>query len=165
MYIATTRFNHKTLEQNRNFLKRNNITDGTVYYGSPMEINPKYPAGIEIFVVEMNNDVNQITGISIVTNYRMYRNVGVTNLYVYNHGNFNRYIYKGKHLLTRDILLQKNPKLVEILETICFKGKSHLKRMWGITFIKDKLLKDPRCEKLDLLQELKHIFKEYNTTL
>lgn len=54
--------------------------------------------------------------------------------------------------------------MVEILDNILFKGKTHLKRGSGITTITDKLLKNERCEKLDIKSIIKEIFiNNFNT--
>ena len=75
--------------------------------------------------------------------------------FVYEEGNFNRYIYKGEYRINRDILQTYNLKLVEFLDYICFKGKTHLKRGNGFMRIPDKLLQK---SEFDILEEIKQIF-------
>lgn len=157
MYLATTRFNNKTLDENRKFKEKNKIQG--VVYGSPMKINEKYPLGCFMFVVEMNNDTNEILGISIIKNFMLFDDDEKYN--IYGDGNFNRYIYRGKLFLERNDILKKNPLLVSILENILFKGKSHLKRIAGIAVIREKLLCDKRCLGLNLIAEIKKLYKEY----
>lgn len=158
MFLATTRFNKQTLEENRNFIKNNNING--VVYGAPLRINEKYPLGCFIFVIEMNNDINEIIGISIIKNRIVFDNKDI-EYNIYTDRNFNRYIYKGKYLISREYIIEKNPTLVSIIENILFKGKSHLKRISGIAVIKDKLLYDRRCQGMNLLNEVNEIFKDY----
>ena len=65
-YIATTRFNEDTLENNRRYKESRKI-QGCIY-GSGLCINEKYPINSLMFVVEMNNSSNQIEGIGLIRN-------------------------------------------------------------------------------------------------
>ena len=127
MYLASTRFNNKTLEENEKYIQNNNI-DGVIY-GCPLKINNKYPLGCFIFVIEMNNDKNEIIGISMIKNSLVFNIKNVNNLNIYENQNKNRFIYKGKIKIKREFILRKNPQLVSILDNILFKGKGHLKRL------------------------------------
>ena len=77
---------------------------------------------------------------------------------VYETCNFNRYVFKGNYRIGREELTRYNNELVEILDDILFKGKTHLKRGAGITTITDKLLKTDRCKGLDIKIIIKEIF-------
>jgi hypothetical protein len=76
---------------------------------------------------------------------------------IYSDNNLNRYTYKGYNYIERGHLYSINPKLIEIIELLCFKGKTHLKRMNGISIIRNKLLNDERCEGLDIVRELQNL--------
>jgi len=158
MYLASTRFNNKTLEENEKYIQNNNI-DGVIY-GCPLKINNKYPLGCFMFVIEMNNDKNEIIGISMIKNSLVFNIKNVNNLNIYENQNKNRFIYKGKIKIKREFILRKNPQLVSILDNILFKGKGHLKRLDGIAVLKEKLLKHKNCLGIDLLEEVKYLFKE-----
>ena len=115
-------------------------------------MSPKIPIGSLVFVVEMNNSTNQIEGIGLI------RNDPKINRPIYTIGNFNRYTYQGKYHINRDQILQKNPKLVECLDYILFKEKTHMKRGSGLTIIPEKLLKHRICEEMDIKGEIRDLF-------
>ena len=52
-YIASTRFNNDTYNENILYRKQSNIP---VIYGTSIRIQEKYDIGSLIFVAEMNND-------------------------------------------------------------------------------------------------------------
>jgi hypothetical protein len=84
----------------------------------------------------MNNDKNRIEGIGLIRNF-----IASDKYYkVYENSDFNRYIYKSEYRVSRVELMELNSELVECIETMCFKGKTHQKRLPGITVMSDKLL-------------------------
>jgi len=131
-YIACTRFTEDTYNENCNYRNKHNVN---VVYGSPVKIRDKYTPGIKMFVVEMNNETNQIFGIGLIEN-RL--NHEISNK-IHKNRLYNMYIYSGKYWMSRDELLENDEFLVEIFENILFKKKSHLKRRIGITIVTDKL--------------------------
>jgi hypothetical protein len=133
--IVSTRFTNKTLKENRDYRERHNIK---CIYGSPQEFSPKIFYESVVFVVEMNNEINKIQ----------------------NDGNYNRYIYKSNYFIDRSIIERYNPRLVEVLDYILFKEKTHLKRGTGFTTIPYKLLHHEKCENMEIINEVKLIFKE-----
>ena len=149
--IVTTRFNNETYQENIAYRKKHNIM---CIYGSPIEM-PSSLCDISIlFVVEMNNTTNKIEGIGIIKNkswadkyYRIYKN-----------GDYNRYIYKGNHYLTRETLENMNKELVIAFEIICFKQKSHLKRGHGFTTITEKLMKKNENPNINVKKNMKKCF-------
>jgi hypothetical protein len=149
--IATTRFNNETHEENVSY--RNRMKMEGCIYGSPQPITSRIDLNSLVFIIEMNNSTNKILGIGLIRNMtqidRYYR--------VYDTGNYNRYIYKSNYRISREEI---NPLIVEILEQILFKGKTHLKRGSGITQLPDKLLKHPICEGVDLKREIKKEFQK-----
>jgi hypothetical protein len=155
--IASTRFNNSTLAENFEYrIKTNNAC----IYCSPQRMSPKIKTDSLVFIVEMNNELNQIEGIGLIKNTIQHDKY----FKVYQDCNFNRYVFKGKYRINREELIRYNSKMVEILDNILFKGKTHLKRGSGITTITDKLLKNERCEKLDIKSIIKEIFiNNFNT--
>ena len=128
--IATTRFNNETLLQNKKW-RENNNWDGCIY-GSPTEfINCNFTKYKQIFVIEMNNDTNKIVGIGIITN----KLDSQKRCRIYNNLNYNRYIYFGKQTINISSLNPLQIKIIEILETLLFKGHTHVKRARGITLL------------------------------
>ena len=65
-YIASTRFNDSTWNENHEYRTKNNIK-GAIY-GVSIKIYKKYPLKSIMFVIEMNNDTNNICGISVIRN-------------------------------------------------------------------------------------------------
>jgi hypothetical protein len=150
--IVSTRFNNETWEQNVNFRKKYNYS-GCIY-GVPQPMSNKIKLNSPVFVVEMNNSINKIEGIGLLKN-----NIYLDKYYkVYDAGDYNRYIFKGKYRIDRAELISISSKLVELLDYILFKGKTHLKRGIGFTTIPDKLLNHEKCSGYDIKNELKKLF-------
>jgi hypothetical protein len=126
--VATTRFSDATWQENRQFVIKTGREIGCVY-ASPwtLRCNKRY-----IFVIEMNNSQNCILGIGLIRNHRP-----ISQKYrVYSNNDYNRYMYLGKRRLDRADIADK--QLLNHLESFCFKGKGHLKRLRGITCIDEK---------------------------
>ena len=152
VYLVSTRFNNETWEQNVDFKKKYNYT-GCIY-GVPNPMSPKIYVDEPVFVVEMNNSQNKIEGIGLVKN-----NIRLDNHYkIYHAGNYNRYVFKGKHYLSRIELLNINKDLIDTLYYILFKEKTHLKRGMGFTTIPEKLLNNEKRLVKDIKGEIKNIF-------
>ena len=147
-YIACTRFNHITYDENMTYRKLTNIP---VIYGTPLKIREIYPDGALLFVVEMNNDTNKIEGIGLIRNTQV-----LDKRYkIYQNSEYNRYIYKGEYWLKRE---QLGLEIIETFDTILFKGKSHLKCRTGITIITEKLFTHWDYDFTTLKQNVKRLF-------
>ena len=155
--IVTSRFNNDTWRENCEYKQRLNI-QGCIYC-SPQQLSPKIHPNSLVFVVEMNNSTNQIQGVGLIFNKiqfdRYYK--------VYQIGNYNRYTYKSDYRLDRSQLLEYYPVLVYILDYILFKEKTHLKRGSGMTQIPEKLLRHHKCGEINIVGELKALFKRQFT--
>ena len=145
--LVTSRFTNDTLETNRNYKHKKNIT-GCIY-GSPQEMSPKIMYDSLVFVIEMNNDTDRIEGIGLIRNRphldKYYR--------IYNHCDYNRYVYKSNYRIDRETLWEHNRVLVKVLEYVLFGEKTHLKRGSGFTSVTQKFLKSKnheKCQKLVL---------------
>lgn len=163
IYIASTRFNEQTLIENRKYKESKNI-EGCIY-GASIKIYEKYPLNVTMFVVEMNNTTNKIEGIGIIKNM-----LALDKRYkIYEEGDYNRYVYKGKYWLSRDQIMRLNEDIVQIFEIILFKGKSNLKRMSGICVVTEKLFgrwntnkKIPTSKIVSkLIERITNMFKDY----
>lgn len=148
--IASTRFNSETY--NDNLLYRHKINT-PVIYGTCVRIQDKYQPDLLLFVVEMNNETNKIEGIGLIRNQ-----LSLDFHKIYKNNDYNRYIYTGEYWLKRDSIEEKDSELVFIFDTILFKGKSHLKRVAGISVITKKLLTNWNYELSDLKKRVKKIF-------
>jgi hypothetical protein len=150
-HIASTRFNNNTFAQNMAYRLK---SGEPVLYGTGFQIHSKYPPGIILFVVEMNNDENRIEGIGLISN-----NIVFDKKHrIYDDSNYNRFIYRGDHWLSREKMLEIDPEMVTIFDKILFKGKSHLKRQSGITIITEKLVLNWEYDLEILKRQVKGMF-------
>ena len=149
--VVTGRFNSETLISNYEYRRRHNLK---CMYCCPSQLSPKIKYNTLVFVIEMNNSTNMIEGIGLIKNKpeteRYYK--------VQLDGNTNRYIYISKYFIDRKIIEDLNPHLVQILEQILFKGKTHSKRGSGLTIIPEKVLKLDICKDINIKKDIKDIF-------
>ena len=150
-YLGTTRFNSATYKENIAYRTKHNEA---AIYGTTIRTYAKYPYGVLIFVIEMNNETNCIEGIGLI------RNILLTEKkhFIYSNGDYNRFIYHGYYWISREQITNMDKELIEIFDLILFKGKSHLKRQSGISVITDKLFSNWRYELNDLKKRVKQVF-------
>ena len=153
-YIACTRFNNTTYEENTNFRHKHKET---AIYGTTLKIRNIYNLGTLIFIVEMNNEQNKIEGIGLIKNML----VCDKRYKIYDNDEYNRYIYKGKYWLSRTQINNVNEKITEIFENILFKGRSHLKCRMGITIITERLFVHWNYDLQILKNMVKYVFLSY----
>jgi hypothetical protein len=125
-----------------------------VIYGTGFQINAKYPIGVILFVLEMNNEENRIEGIGLISNNLVFDKKHK----IYDDTNYNRFIYRGDHWLSREKIIAIDPEIVTIFDKILFKGKSHLKRQSGITIVTKKLASKWEYDLEILKKQIKNIF-------
>lgn len=167
--IASTRFNNETWRENSEYRNKKNYT-GCIY-GSPIKITSIIQENTILYVIEMNNSLNRIEGIGLIKNI-----VYCDNYYkIYSDGNYNRFIYKSKYRIDRSYLELHHSHMLHLFELILFKGKTHLKRGFGITRIPEKLIEHyypiiyrensnqpPNLNPIENIQlELNNIFSKY----
>lgn len=128
-HIGCTRFTNETYEENRSY--RANSGE-TVIYGLAMKIRNTYSIGSLMFIAEMNNNKNRIEGIGLIRNQL----VSDKRHKIYENNEYNRYVYRGHYWLSRD---QLDDEILQILDTVLFKGKSHLKNRTGISILSEQL--------------------------
>jgi len=148
-YIACTRFSNSTYAENMEYRKKHNYP---AIYGSTLKIRDIYPPGAFIFVVEMNNEKNQIEGVGLIENKLVcdrYHNI-------YSNAEYNKYVYRGKYWLAKENI---EPELTEIFNNALFKGKSHLKCRIGITVVTEKLLVRWNYDLLNIKYRLQNLFE------
>ena len=131
MEIFVTRFNNKTIEENRNWLKKNN-TNGCIY-GSPVKISEKILPETYIMVLEMNNSLNKIEGIGIIKNKIILHDKKKYKIYQEN--NYNRFIYKSNMRIDKTSFNNYEIIIINNLENLLFKSYNHCKRGQGIQHI------------------------------
>ena len=151
--IATTRFNSQTFHENINYRLKHNIP---AIYSTPHEIAKKHKDTLFI-VIEMNNDTNSIEGVSLLkTTKELY-----VNHKIYSNSRYNFNVYKAFFYISRQQLIDNGFEiLVTMFDLILFKRRSHVKRLTGITAIKEKLLKNWTDKYNCTLAELKLILTQ-----
>jgi len=150
-YIGSTRFNNETLYENINYRKKKNISG--VLYGASIKINTKYPIGSLIFIIEMNNETNNIEGIGLIRN-----NLVLDKHKIYSNGDYNRYIYGGDYWISGEKIKEYDNELFNMLINILFKGKSHLKRQSGISILTKKLYDNWKYDEIEIKRKIRDIF-------
>jgi hypothetical protein len=126
--VCITRYNNATWAERTAWLPAN--PEYTCIYKSPVPIKYNIPYESPLFVLEMNNDTNQIMGVGRIVNEiradRSYR--------IYSDQNYNRYTYLGRQRLDRAVIMQTrtNAIIIETLERMLFYGARHAKRGQGI---------------------------------
>jgi hypothetical protein len=73
-------------------------------------------------------------------------------------------VYKGDYHIDRAVLEKMNVDLVECLDYILFKEKTHMKRGSGIKLIPEKLLKHEMCRSMVISYEIRKIFRQLFTS-
>jgi len=134
-YIVTTRFNQKTWSENKAFREKHKGRYACIY-SSEAIISPYIPQDAYLFVLEMNNDTNQIEGIGLILNRPLLKRFPI-----YEDNKYNRFHYGSKHWIGRDEIINEENQIKyavyincwKLLEQRCFKGSTHLKRGRNIT--------------------------------
>jgi hypothetical protein len=150
--LATIRFNDLTWGENIAYREAKKM-QGCIY-GLRLRVKEQILLYTPMLVVEMNNDKNQLEGIGLIRNF-----IATDKYYkVYENSDFNRYIYKSEYRVSREELMELNSDLVECIETLCFKGKTHQKRLPGITVMSEKLLATLGTTNGKMTEQIKEIF-------
>lgn len=150
-FIMTSRFNNSTMEENERF--RSSQPKIGCIYCSPSPVSIRIPHESIMFVLEMNNDKNEITGIGMVMNKPR-----INKYSVYNNGNYNRYSFVGNYRIDRTDMSEDENLILRVFDILCFTGNRHMKRGQGLTmFPVDMLYK---ChKKVDLIEFIRNMFK------
>jgi hypothetical protein len=148
--LLTGRFNNETRDTNYAYRKKKGFE---CMYCIPSELSPKIPYLTPVFVIEMNNSTNKIEGVGLIQNkpeIKYYK--------VHADGNTNRYTYIGKYFMDRELINGLNPRLIDTLERILFKGYTHSKRGTGLTSIPEKVVKTEMSQGNDIKMDIYSIF-------
>jgi hypothetical protein len=150
-YLMTTRFNNYTENENKQFRERKNHKG--CFYNTPTLITDKIPKETNIFILEMNNEINSIIGVGLITNKPIYKRYKV-----YSNNDYNINTYIGKYRIDRNEMNENEEFIMKIFDKLCFKGKHHMKRGQGITLFPMKILY--RCRNvMDLVKSVENMFK------
>jgi len=162
-FLATTRFNNSTWSENQHFLTHSpsDVLDPKIkcVYSCSVVLSGHVPLDSSIFVLEMNNETNQIEGIGLIRHkpphFRKY--------HMYSQEKYNEYSYQGAHHIRRADITEDEQIHWKHLETYCFKGRRHQKRMTGIKlFPADILYEHKMSADCDLVQVIATMFKTRN---
>lgn len=150
-FLLTSRFNNNTWAENE-YYRSTHSQIGCIYC-SPDPISQIIPNESIMFILEMNNDTNEIMGIGLVRNHPI-----LNKHYVYGNGNYNRYVYVGKTRIDRSTMSEEEDQVMKIFDILCFTGNRHMKRGQGLkSFPIDMLY---RCsKKIDLVKFISEMFK------
>ena len=150
-YIMTSRFNNSTWNENEEF-RKNQPKIGCIYC-SPSPVTTNIPYESILFILEMNNDTNLISGIGMVINKPK-----PNKYYVYENGNYNRYSFTGKYRIDRNEMTEEENTIMKVFDILCFTGNRHMKRGQGLTMFPIDMLY--KChKKLDLAEFICNMFK------
>jgi hypothetical protein len=160
-YVATTRFSNQTWDENQAFLARARA-DGKLpaatqcMYPCSVAIGETVPISANVFVLEMNNETNHILGIGLIKNHPPHFH----RFQVYQEERYNTYTYQGAYRIDREKMDEHELGVLRRMETACFKGARHQKRMAGIKlFPRDMLYDMVTQEGLDVTAEITAMFK------
>lgn len=148
--IGTIRFNTDTLKQNIDWTKQNDF-NGCIY-GCPLSIKSEIKTDSNLYILEMNNDINEIIGIGLIKNKSIKRNIKYK---IYDVDSYNSFIYRGKYKVVRDDFNQEEMIFIKKMENLIFKGSKHLKRGRGITILPNRIMYD---DKLKCQEEIRRMF-------
>ena len=144
-YVTTTRFNHKTFEENRTYREKCDF-NGCIY-GVPKPISVNIPLKTDLFVFEMLNiskgqpdAPGKIMGIGMIKNKINFKK----RHRIYSDQNYNRYCYIGRRRVDRDEMSEAELTDLKVFEDMVFRGYAHLKRGQGITSIPQSKLIDKK---------------------
>ena len=88
--IVTGRYNNETWEATQQYREKKGLE---CIYAPPTRLSPSIDLNSPVFVIEMNNEINQIMGIGLIKNKLVTDKV----YKVQKDTNCNRYIYIGKY--------------------------------------------------------------------
>lgn len=150
-FIMTSRFNTNTWNENCSY--RSQYPKFGCIYCSPCPVSSRVPLDSVMFVLEMNNDENRIMGIGTVKNHPR-----VNGLHVYEHANYNRYQFYGRHRIDRADMVGDEEAVMCAFDILCFTGNSHQKRGQGLKLFPMEMLF--RCMRvIDLVEFISNMFK------
>jgi|UniRef100_A0A6C0IPP3 ribosomal protein L34E len=136
-YIGLAHFDNKTYLENEKWKSRKNFT-GCVY-GLQQFLPDTIPYESDVFMIDMNNETNQIIGVGLIKKKYIPQN----RSRIYENEDFNRFVIKSPFYRNRKFLIDLDKSIVEFLENILFKGYSHLKRTSNMTLSFDRIAQQP----------------------
>jgi len=129
-HIGTSKFTTETYKENIEWKKNNNKINYTI----TTLVNPicdRIQTDAGVYILEMNNQTNQIEGIGIIKNHPF--RCDTVGVKIYDNDYYNMYFYYGSCNISREEIVKNeaNIKPLKYLENLVFKGSTHLKRGWN----------------------------------
>ena len=152
-FLVTTRFSQETWNQNIEYKTKHGLQQSTCIYGSPQSTSREIPDNAVVFVLEMNNDTNQIMGIGMVRNHAY-----IKQHRIYSNENYNRYSYLGKYRIDRSTITNEEETIMKVFDILCFTGSRHMKRLQGMKMFPIDMLYNT-SKVLDLHKYIREMFK------
>lgn len=150
-YLFTTRFNDETYAENRIFCKKYNKK---CLYSNPHALPPTIPMDAIVYVIEMNNTKDKITGIGKIENRLKH------NIYnIYGEEFYNQNHFEGIDRIDMETIDEKYKPFIESLEQQCFFGRGHLKRGHRMLSFPERKLGTCAINGCDVLQQIEEMFK------
>ncbi len=161
VHIVTTRFTNETWNENRDYCEKHKKYLQCAY-GVPLQTNNGLTSDDVLFVLEMNNEENEIMGIGMVKNQPLFRNAMYK---IYDNQDYNRYVYLGKNRIDRSEMNEEEENICKVFEILCFTGKRHQKRLSGIKAFPIDMIyrmskKAIELGKTDLVDFIVNMFKQ-----
>lgn len=153
MEICVTRFDSKTIKENKDWLNQNNLI-GCIY-GSPIKISEKILPETDILVIEMNNTTNTIEGIGIIKN--KLEKEDRKKYKIYSDNNYNRFIYKSNKRIDKTSFNNYEKTIIKNLEQLLFKSYNHCKRGQGIQNI-PRFIKDTQKQNFNYINFINNLY-------
>jgi hypothetical protein len=150
--LATTRFNNFTWEENCKMREKNPAAK--CIYAAPIQISSRVPLDRNVFIMEMNNEMDKIMGIGLVKNHPVAGKYAVHSVH-----NYNRFVYIGKWRIDREDMTSDEKEILKLLEAMCFRGINHSKRGQGITGFPMKLQYKASIAGFNILDYICDMFK------
>jgi len=153
--LMITIFTTETYQENKQYCQRENLK---CLYSSSVPISNTVEPGKKIFVLEADNTTNKIRGIGYIKNVAKTRAIyGGTDLQKHN-----GYVYVGRQHYCRDERQETMSEtlLFDVLEQLCFYGKSHLKRFQGIQRFPTKWIHNLLKRDYNIVEQIIQIFKQ-----
>ena len=150
--IGTTRFNNFTWNENCEIRKKN--PSAKCIYATPIQITSRIALDSNVFVLEMNNDTDEILGIGLVKNHPVIGKYAVHSV-----PNYNRFVYIGKWRIDRKDMTHDELEILRVFEAVCFRGINHSKRGQGITALPIKVQYKSYILGFSLLDYICNMFK------
>lgn len=131
--VCVTRLSDTTYNENENWKDLRGLTFKKRFYNTSIKIKETIPSNSEILIVEMNITKNKVIAFGLIKNICQQWRYNI-----YSDDYYNRYTYITSKFMFVEEIQREYILDLEELENNLFKGKSHLKRGFGIQQVPKK---------------------------